>query len=138
LGYGKGKQAQQYIRKAIAFDPENSLYHVYAAQLYSGMGTPKKYRGRNKIRKWIKPEMDLPRARYHLQRSIVNFNGDLTRWSAHFTDGLLKYRTGSIFEAEKAFEKAIYYNPEFKPAYKKLKEVRNIIKKHDRITIKIR
>ena len=138
MGYGNGKQALQYIRKAIAFDPENSLYHVYAAQLYGGMGTPKKYRGSNKFRRWIKPEMDLSKARYHLERAIVNFNGDLTRWSAHFTDGLLKYRMGSILEARNAFEKAVYYNPEFKPAHKKLKEVQNILKKHDRITIKIR
>jgi len=45
---------------------------------------------------------------------------------------------GSILEAKDAFEKSIYYNPEFKPAHEKLKEVQDLLKKHDRITIKIR
>jgi O-antigen ligase len=133
MSVGNGKQAQQHIRKAIAFDPANSLYHIYAAQLYMPF-VPRNYRGR----KWIKPELDLAEARSHLDRAIVDFNGDLTRWSVHFTDGLLKYQMGSILEARNAFEKSIYYNPEFKPAHEKLKEVQDLLKKHDRITIKIR
>lgn len=133
MNYGNGKQAQQHIRKAILFDPKNSLYHIYAAQLYGGGMRTKGGRPMP-----IKPEIDLAKARYHLDRAIVNFNGDLTAWSAHFTDGLLKYRMGSILEARDAFEKSIYYNPEFKPAHDKLKEVQNILQKHDRITIKIR
>jgi len=87
MGYGNGKQAEQHIRKAILFDPKNSLYHIYAAQLYARMGSIKK-RGRRLRMIW--PEMDLAKARYHLNSAIVNFNGDLTRWSAHFTDGLIK------------------------------------------------
>jgi O-antigen ligase len=134
MSYGNGKQAQQHIRKAIFFDPKNSLYHMYAARLYMPMGHHK-YRGR----KWkTKPELNRVKARYHLDRAIVNFNGDLTRWSVHFTDGLLKFQMGSILEAEDAFEKSIYYNPEFKPAQERLKKVKNILKKHDKITIKIR
>jgi O-antigen ligase len=138
LGYGNGKQAQQYIRKAIAFDPKNSLYHVYAAQLYGGMGMPKKYRSRNKIGRWIKPKMDLVKSRYHLERAVVDFNGDLTRWSAHFIDGLLKYRMGSIFEAKDAFEKAIYYNPKYKPANEMLKKAEKIIKNRKKMKKNIR
>ncbi|MBW2033474.1 MAG: hypothetical protein JRI94_07760, partial [Deltaproteobacteria bacterium] len=99
MGYLNGKQAQKYIREAISFDPKNSLYHMYAARLYMPMGQHK-YRGR----KWkTKPELDPVKARYHLDRAIVNFNGDLTRWSVYFTDGLLKYQMGSILEAEDAF-----------------------------------
>ncbi len=138
MGYRNGKQALQHIRKAIYLDPKNSLYHIYAAQLYGGGMRTKSGPQRYGSPKPIKPEIDLAKARYHLDRAVINFNGDLTRWSAHFTDGLLKYRMGSILEAKDAFEKAIYYNPEFKPAHEKLKEVKNILKKHDRITIKIR
>ena len=137
MGYLKGKQAQQHILKAIFFDPKNSLYHIYAAQLYARMGTSKQHGGRGGRRPMIWPKMDLAKARYHLDRAIVNFNGDLTRWSVHFTDGLLKYRMGSILEAEDAFAKSIYYNPEFKPAQERLKKVKKILKTHDRITIKL-
>jgi O-antigen ligase len=136
MNYGNGKQALQYIQEAISLDPKNSLYHVYAAQLYSHMAYARTRNGRRLEMIW--PDIDFAKARYHLDRAIVNFNGDLTRWSAHFTDGLLKYRMGSILEAKDAFEKSIYYNPEFKPAHEKLKEVQDLLKKHDRITIKIR
>jgi len=133
MSVGNGKQAQQHIRKALYFDPKNTLYHIYAARLYLPM-PPRKYRGRE----WIKPEMDVAQAGYHLNRAIVNFNGDVTAWSAHFSDGLYKYRKGGLLEARAAFKKAVYYNPKFKPAIEKLREVENIIEKHDRITINLR
>jgi O-antigen ligase len=133
MSYGNGKLAQEHILKALYFDPGNSLYHVYAARLYMPM-VPSKFREG----KWIKPETSIVKAGHHLDRAIINFNGDLTAWSVHFSEGLLKFHMGSILEARDAFEKSIYYNPEFKPAREKLKEVQNLLEKHDRITIKIR
>ena len=140
MSYRNGKQALQYILKAISFDPENSLYHIYAARLYAHKLYIRPV-PRNNVRpkkEWILPEENRVKARYHLEKTIVNFNGDLTRWSVHFTDGILKFYMGSILEAEDAFEKSIYYNPEFKPAQERLKKVQEILKKHDKITIKIR
>ena len=133
MNYGNGKLAQEHILKALYFDPGNSLYHVYAARLYMPF-VPEKFRDR----KWIKPETNIVKAAQHFDRAIVNFNGDLTAWSVHFSEGLLKFHMGSLLEARDAFEKSVYYNPEFKPAREKLKEVEEILKKHDRITIKIR
>jgi O-antigen ligase len=133
MSYGNGKLAQEHILKALYFDPGNSLYHVYAARLYMPF-VPEKFRKR----KWIKPETNIVKAGHHLDRAVINFNGDLTAWSVHFSEGLLKFHMGSLLEARDAFEKSIYYNPEFKPAREKLKEVKEIFKKHDRITIKIR
>ncbi|MCK4786019.1 MAG: hypothetical protein KAV87_19840, partial [Desulfobacteraceae bacterium] len=120
MGHRNAKQAEKHILKAISYDPGSSLYCIYAGQLY------------------MRHLRDMVKAGDLIERAIVDFNGDLTRWSVHFTDGLLKFQMGSILEARDAFKKSIYYNPEFKPAHAKLKEVQKILKKHDKITIKLR
>jgi hypothetical protein len=81
----------------------------------------------------IWPDIDFGKACYHLDRAIVNFNGDLTRWSAHFTDGVLKYRMGRIYEARDAFKRAIYYNPVYEPANKMLKQVEKSIENREKM-----
>ncbi|MCD4716162.1 MAG: O-antigen ligase family protein [Desulfobacterales bacterium] len=114
------KQSEKYVLKAISYDPDNSQYCLYAGQLYMDI-----------LR-------DYPKAGEFFERAIINFNGDLTKWSVYYGKGLLKYRMGSLFEARSAFEKSIYYYPLFKPANEKLKEVNKVLKDHKQIMIKLR
>jgi tetratricopeptide (TPR) repeat protein len=114
------KQAETHILKAIEYDPHNSAYCLYACQLYM-----------NVLR-------DFGKANDFIERAILDYNGDLTYWSLYYIKGLLKFQMGSLFEARSAFQKALYYNPEFPPASKKLKEVNAVIKKHDKVLIKYR
>ncbi len=114
------KQAEKHILKAISCDPDNSLYCYNAGQLYM-----------NILRDYVK-------AGDFLERVVIDFNGDLTRWSVYFMKGLLKFRMGSLFEARDAFEKSLYYNPNFSPAREKLKEVKKVLKDHDSVLIKLR
>ncbi len=81
---------------------------------------------------------DYVKAGDFFERVVIDFNGDLTRWSVYFMKGLLKFRMGSLFEARDAFEKSLYYNPNFSPARKKLKEVKKVLKDHDSVLIKLR
>jgi hypothetical protein len=114
------KQSEKYILKAISYDPDNSQYCLYAGQLYMDI-----------LR-------DYAKAGDFFERAIINFNGDLTKWSVYYGKGLLKYRMGSLFEARNAFEKSIYYYPLFEPANEKLKEVNKVLKEHKQIMIKLR
>jgi hypothetical protein len=114
------EQSEKYILKAISCDPDNSQYCLYAGQLYMDI-----------LRDYV-------RAGDFFERALINFNGDLTKWSVYYGKGLLKYRMGSLFEAKNAFEKSIYYYPLFKPASEKLKEVNKVLKEHKQITIKLR
>ena len=82
--------------------------------------------------------MDNAKASDYVEKVIINFNGDLTLWSVYYQKGIIKYRVGSILEARKSFKKSLYYYPLFKPAQEKLKEIEEIIKKHDRVVIKLR
>jgi tetratricopeptide (TPR) repeat protein len=115
-----GRSAERHILKAIEYDPHNSAYHVYAAQFYF-----------NIVKDYIK-------ASDYVGTAINDFNGDVTLYSIHYLNGLIKYRMGSLFEARKSFEKALYYNPTMKEASDRLSEVNNIIKDSDRVTIKYR
>jgi len=114
------KQAENHILKAISYDPENSLYCLHAGQLNMTV-----------LHDYVK-------AGDFFEKTIINFNGDLTMWSIHFAKGLLKFRTGSLLEARAAFEKALYYNPTFTPARDKLEEVKKVLKEHDKVMIKFR
>jgi O-antigen ligase len=116
----KAKQSEKYILEAIHYDPDNSQYCIYAGQLYMDI-----------LR-------DYAKAGDFFERAIINFNGDLTKWSVYYGKGLLKYRMGSLFEARNAFEKSVYYYPLFKPADEKLKEVNKVLKEHKQIMIKLR
>jgi tetratricopeptide (TPR) repeat protein len=116
----KAEQSEKYILKAISYDPDNSQYCLYAGQLYMDI-----------LR-------DYAKAGDFFERAIINFNGDLTKWSVYYGKGLLKYRMGSLFEARNAFEKSIYYYPLFEPANEKLKEVKKVLKEHKQIIIKLR
>ncbi|MBU2499466.1 MAG: O-antigen ligase family protein, partial [Proteobacteria bacterium] len=117
---GRPKEAEIFIREALKFDPKNSTYCLYASQLY------------------LKNMKDFSKARDFLQRSIIEFNGDLTKWSLYFANGLLNFQTGSLFEAKAAFEKALYYYPAFEAATAKLEEVNKILKDHDQLIIKLK
>jgi hypothetical protein len=116
----KAEQSEKHILKAISYDPDNSQYCLYAGQLY--MDTLRDY----------------AKAGDFFERAIINFNGDLTKWSVYYGKGLLKYRMGSLFEARSSFEKSIYYYPLFEPANEKLKEVNKVLKEHKEIMIKLR
>jgi tetratricopeptide (TPR) repeat protein len=120
LATGKAKEAERFIKKAIDYDPHNSAYCLYASQLYM-----------NVLKEFGK-------ARDFIERAIIDFNGDITRWSIFFIKGLLKFQTGSLYEAQAAFEKSLYYNPTFEIARQKLEEVKKVIKDHDQVLIKFR
>jgi tetratricopeptide (TPR) repeat protein len=114
------QQAEKHLLRALEYDPHNSAYCLYAAQLYI-----------NVIR-------NFPKANEFIERAILDYNGDITRWAVFYLKGILKFQSGSLFEARAAFEKALFYNPEFDIARQKLNEVNQVIKDHDRVMIKFR
>jgi O-antigen ligase len=120
LSQGNLTRAEEHLLKAIDWDPRNTAYSMYAAQLYMGP-----------LQKW-------GHARDFIERAIVDFNGDVTLYSLHYIKGLLKFQIGSLFEARDAFDKALYYYPDFGEAKLKLEEVRKVIKDHDQVLIKFR
>jgi len=115
-----GNAAERHILKAIEYDPHNTAYNLYASQLYF-----------NIAKNYLK-------ASDYVGRAINDFNGDVTLYSVHYLEGLINFRMGSLFEARKSFEKALYYNPTMKQASERLSEVMKIIKDHDRVTIRYR
>ncbi|MCJ7596116.1 MAG: O-antigen ligase family protein, partial [Desulfobacterales bacterium] len=116
---GRPKEAEASIQKALKYDPKNSTYCLYASQLYL-------------------KKKEFAIARDFIERALIEFNGDLTKWSVFYAQGLLNFQTGSLFEAKEAFEKSLYYNPTFETGRKKLEEVNKVIEDHDQIVIKIR
>jgi len=60
MSLGQFKEAERYIMRALEYDPDNTLYCLYAAQLYMG------------------PAKDLAKARDLLERAVHLFNGDAT------------------------------------------------------------
>lgn len=126
LGYKKSmsaglfQEAAKYIMKAVEYDPDNTLYCLYAAQLYMG------------------PVKDLAKARDLLEHAIHHFNGDATKWSIYYLKGQLAFQTGAIMEAKAALEKSLEYNPLYTEAKEKLDEVNKVIKEHDKVMIKFR
>ena len=81
---------------------------------------------------------EFAKARDFIEKALIDFNGDLTKWSIFYAQGLLNFQTGSLFEAKEAFEKSLYYNPTFEAGRKKLVEVTKVIEDHDQIVIKIK
>ena len=120
LATGMVKEAERQIVKALKYDPDNTLYCLYAAQLYMG------------------PSKDFAKARDLLERALHLFNGDATLWSLYYLKGQLALQTGAMMEAKAAFEKSLYYNPLYREAQEKLEEVNKVIKEHDRVMIKFR
>lgn len=126
LGYKKAmatgmvQEAERQILKALKYDSDNTLYCLYAAQLYMG------------------PSKDFAKARDLLERAVHRFNGDATMWSLYYLKGQLAFQTGAVVEAKAALEKSLYYNPLYREAQEKLEEVNKLIKDHDRVTIKFR
>ena len=104
------KSAEKHILKAIEYNPNNSMYHVVASQLYLNL-------------------KNIVKASDFAERAIIGFNGDLTLWSVWYLKGVIDYHKGSILESKAAFEKALYYYPLFDPAIEKLKIVNEIIEK---------
>jgi len=105
LVLGKAKVAEKHLLDAISLDPSSTLYCLYAGQLYM-----------NAIQDNIK-------AVEFVERAIINFNGDVSRWSPFYMKGILKHRLGNFYEARRAFKVAIYYNPNFSQAHQKLQEL---------------
>ncbi|MEW6664835.1 MAG: O-antigen ligase family protein [Thermodesulfobacteriota bacterium] len=120
LGSGKVDAAEKHLLKAIDYDPHNTAYSMWASQLHF-------YQLRN-----------LGKSDEFISKAIVEFNGDIVLWATYFMKGMLKFNTGSPFEARIAFEKALYYNPNFQEARQKLDEVNRVIKDHDQVLIKFR
>lgn len=120
LAEGRKSRAETEILKALRMDPQNTAYALYAGQFY------------------LKTVRNYVRASRYLQRAMFYFNGDVTGWGVQYLYGVVKFKMGSLFEARDAFRKALYYNPNFDPARKKLNEVQQVLRKHDRIMIKYR
>jgi O-antigen ligase len=120
MSVGQFQEAAKHIMKAVEYDPDSTLYCLYAAQLYMG------------------PAKDLAKARDLLEHAIHHFNGDATKWSIYYLKGQLAFQTGAIMEAKAALEKSLEYNPLYKEAQEKLDEVNKVIKEHDRVMIKFR
>ena len=120
LSKNEVKAAERHILKAIKYDPHNSAYNLYAAEIYQF-----------ELNEYSK-------ASDFVEKAIADFNGDIALYSAYFLKGLIKFRIGNLFEARDAFEKSLYYNPTFVNAKRKLVETNKIIKEHDSITIKLR
>ena len=114
------KEAEQHLLKALEYDPDNTLYCLYAAQLYMG------------------PGKDLTRARDLLERAVHLFNGDATKWSIYYLKGQVAFQTGAIMESKAALEKSLQYNPLYAESKQKLDEVNKLIKEHDKVTVKFR
>lgn len=120
MAMGMFKEAGRHIVKALEYDPDNTLYCLYGAELYMG------------------PTKDLAKARDLLERAIHLFNGDVTKWSLYYLKGQLALQTGAILESKAAFERSLYYNPLFGEAKEKLHEVNKVIQEHDKVMIKFR
>jgi O-antigen ligase len=112
--------AEEHLLKAIQWDPHNTTYNFFAAQLYM-----------NVLR-------NFPKASDFIEKATLDYNGDIIRWVLFYIKGLLKFQSGSLFEAQAAFEKSLYYNPMFGEARQKLEEVKKVIKDHDTVLIKFR
>ena len=106
------KNAEKHLVEALEYNPKHSSYNLYAGQLY------------------LEVIKDYSKAGDYIEKAILDFNGDITMWSAYFVKGLVKLRMGSLAEAGNAFEKAIYYNPTFEPAIKELAKVNKVIKSY--------
>jgi O-antigen ligase len=113
-------EAERHIVKALEYDPDNTLYCLYGAELYMG------------------PAKDLAKARDLLERAVQLFNGDATKWSLYYLKGELALKTGAILESRAALERSLYYNPLYAEAKEKLDEVNKVIQEHDRVMIKFR
>lgn len=109
--------SEKYIQNAIYLDPCSTYFNT-ASHFYMGR--------------------DPVKAHHLATQAIDSFNGDQIPWVLWFQKGLTAYRQGNILEAKVDYEKALYYWPLFKSAKKNLEQIEDIIKKHDRITIKIR
>lgn len=120
MALGQFKEAEKHIVKALEYDPDNTLYCLYAAQLYMG------------------PVKDLAKARDLVERAVHHFNGDATKWSLYYLKGQIAFQTGAVLEAKAALEKSLRYNPLYREAQEKLEEVNKVIKEHDRVMIKFR
>ena len=81
---------------------------------------------------------DYGKANDFLEKALIDFNGNVTKWMIYFLKGLVKFQTGSPLEAREALKRALYYNPTFEPAREKLEEVEKIIREHDSVRIKFR
>jgi len=120
LAAGNADDAEKFILKAISWDPHNTTYNFLASQVYMSM------------------KGDLRRASDFIERAILDYNGDIIRWTLFYLKGVLKYQAGSVLEARNAFEKALYYNPTFQEAQQKLDEIQKVIQDHDKVLIKFR
>ena len=120
MSSGRFQEAARHIMKAVEYDPDNTLYCLYGAQLYMG------------------PAKDLAKARDLLDHAVHHFNGDATKWSLYYLKGQLAYQTGAVMEAKAALEKALQYNPLYTEAKQKLEEVNKVIKEHDKVMIKFK
>ena len=117
---GDSAGAERHLLAALSRDPGNSLYCLYAAQLYMDV-----------LRNYVT-------AAGFFEKALHGFNGDLSKWAVYYGKGILKLRTGALFEARQAFRKALYYNPNYMPAKEKLNEVEKILKDHDSVVIKFK
>jgi len=120
LYYNQLNEAETHILKAISYDPGCTRYHVHAAMMYS-----------NNFH-------NNARASEFIEESLVNFVGDNVLWGLYYTKGLIRFQMGSLFEARDLFKKSLYYDFQYEPSIKKLEELDQIFKEHDKICIKLK
>jgi len=120
LERGKALAAEKHLLRAIDLDPHNTVYNFFACQFYMNVLG------------------NFGKANDFIEKATHDYNGDIIRWSIFHVKGLLKLQAGSLFEARAAFEKALYYNPEFTEARQRLEEVNKVIREHDRVLIRFK
>jgi tetratricopeptide (TPR) repeat protein len=106
--------AERHLRRALEHDPEHTAYHLYACQLYYNHDAVRDY----------------AKSLAHAEQAIAHFNGCMPLWTAYHAIGLVKYKTGVLLEAKLAFEKALYYNPNFPEAARKLDDVNEVMARY--------
>ena len=112
---GKLEEAQKHIQKAILLDPHNTTFLFYAAQ-----------------------ELGAVKGMRLLEDSIRFYNGDIVPWAQWHSHGVFMLQRGQVMDARESLQKALWYNPEYTRARKKLAEVDKLIEENDRVMIRFR
>jgi O-antigen ligase len=119
LERGETGRARREIFRALAYEPQNTRYCVFAGQML------------------INSREFLPAAEL-FQRARCHFNGDVTAWSLDYLEGVLRLKMGSLFEARRALKSSLRFFPRYDLAQQQLQEVERIFETHDRMTIRLR
>jgi len=107
---GDNQAAEQYILKALEYDPKNTSYQFFACQRSLARDDG------------LKDAVELS------DKVLEGNNGDVTMWAAWYLSGMSNFGSGRLLVARSAFEKACYYNPMFTQAADMLEETKSNIR----------